>query len=65
MGRSLPEKPIAETPEREPPELAFLDARIASLLDAIKGEESPPRLLDLAAELQSELAVRRQRRRPN
>lgn len=65
MGRSLPEKPAAEAPEREPRELAFLDARLASLLDAIEGEESPARLLDLAAELQSELALRRQRPRPN
>lgn len=42
-----------------------LDARLASLLEAIEAEKVPERLLKLAEELQGELALRKQRRSPN
>lgn len=65
MAQSVPNTPAAEHSDFEPQEHAYLDARLASVLDAIEKERSPARLLELAVELQSELASRRQRRQPN
>jgi hypothetical protein len=52
-------------PSGETPDLETLDGRIASLLTAIEGEAVPERLLKLANELQSELLMRRQMKKPN
>ncbi|HVW57637.1 MAG TPA: hypothetical protein VHC00_18315 [Rhizobiaceae bacterium] len=52
-------------PSGETLDLETLDGRIASLLTAIEGEAIPERLLKLANELQSELLMRRQMKKPN
>ena len=42
-----------------------IDNRLANLLVAVENENVPDRLLKLALELQTELALRRQRHNPN
>lgn len=62
MGRFSLEKPKSQGEQTEG---LNLDGRLASLLEAIEAERTPERLLHLATELQTELALRKQRRNPN